>query len=279
MTNYERGIEKLNKELEELKAYQLERETISNEMSVRNSEKVRGFFSNLEGTLNLRSYDNDSWRNEPGITQWRLTFNLNPDERYNEFEMKLNVAKDGGSTITEVSHSSNREKDITRFLDWSQRVAQTVSSIQMNNHEIAELFNGLESPGAWNTDLRNEWQINDDIKQLEEMKRQADIGFRVGGTYMYDLNGNYARARSNNWSKITVTKINDKSIKFVVHYEHEDASKNSVSAEQAVRFDWAHLRTLENHEVLRQAAIQKEFERRQKWDKDVKIEDIRVWNF
>ena len=94
---------------------------------------------------------------------------------------------------------------------------------------------------------RNEYAIKGDINSVKEQIRVRDLDFRVGTTLMCDTSGPSKRY-GNHWQKITITKINPKSVKYVILYERDGITK--VGSEQVIMFNYRFFRSVAEHEAI-----------------------------
>jgi len=264
-SNIEKGFAKLNAELENLKNVQKQYWADLEAVTERNVQNIKNIFQNVNlDVTNFRKehkFGNTDLKNymiefqKPGnrsLSGFRLEFTLNPE----------NV------TVVDYNMPSNAGKSIAELLDWTNNISAIAHVFETKSEVIANTIHNFEVATPMPDGLRNENEINEDIRRLEEIKKLNDLNLRVGGTYMIATTGHFKRY-GYGWEKCTVTKINKKSVLFVIHYQ-----SGHTSDVQGIPLNYDMIRTLEQHDQAYQKKLAEEIARRKRWNPDITAEEI-----
>ena len=273
MTNYEKGLEKLNNELAASREYAANRNNRAEEISIANLASIKALFNT---TLELRHFRKEwSYRDE-SQNKWSISFQQSGRFSFNNLEFEFNVIEDN-IQVVKYGCPSLGGSEMNELVQWFNEVNQVITTLSTRGQDIVYAINRFEKLEDADETIRNENEILRDIEDLQNMKRNDSVGLRVGAVVMLDIHGPYARY-SSNWQKVTITKINEKSIKYVTHIDLGDG-KFKVSNEQGLRFNWNYVRSLEEHEEKRQQEIDREWIRQKRWHPEITREEVKVYSW
>jgi len=279
MTNYEQGLEKLNNELEAAKAYAAARNLRSEEISNANIASVANLFNTALELKHLRkewSYrDNTS-------NKWSIAFYQPGNRGFSGLEFEFDIIEDNIQVNKFNCPSMGNSPSATgnvmdQLVFWTTEVNRVVTTLSTQGADIVNAINNFGSLEPKDETIREAYEIERDIESFKEMGRVSRMELRVGANLMVATTG-HQRSRGYGWQNCTITKINKKSIQFVINYPQKDGTITH-SYMQAIPLNYQMLRSLEEHEALRQEAIDKEWVIQKKWNPEIKREEVRVRGF
>jgi len=258
-TDFQTRLDELNAELEAYKAAEDARGLARLNASEANAAMFLTFFQSKGITFGLRNISRDTYYGDRNNFRYTLTLTVNENDSWGQ-SLEFVVADDAIKVSRfDVSQRQGKEIDLNQSINFHNNMISLCEVLK--GTELVELV------GNWHTTdyelpTRTDYQIRQDIDQLKEMSRVDEMPFHVGGNLIIDVNGPRTRY-GHQWENCTITKINKKTVQFVINYKKDDGTVRQSSV-QGVPFDYRYFRSLNQHEAILAEKARVEAERRAK---------------
>jgi len=238
---YETKIQELENELAQRKEWMAAQWKSHEEMSKRNESKIVSYFQNRGVTYLLCNFRKEWTGTDSEFQLYSMEFR--PDEGSWCSGIRLNIKLFADRVeLKDYSYPSGSGTNAEAILNHFKNATNIVNAI-VDGSLLVPIFASFETADKIACPFREEYEIENEIALQKELATRNELDIRPGRTLYLDTQGHLRRYGSY-WRKVTITKINKKTVQYVVNYD--DGRTSDV---QVVPFDYRNFKTIEQYEA------------------------------
>jgi hypothetical protein len=245
---YEEKLQALELELIDSKTNVELNQKAANEIHLENLIMYGMYFQNHGVNFQLQNirrsrtkYDDD------GEFEFSLYFSTEENRNWNQITVEIIFnSKNNTGIVNRLSFPSKSVSGNEINLEKSISYHENVKNLLVVLNNMDQLIPYLQNYKTLENQIktRSEYEIRNDIDNVKESIRIRNMNFRVGTTLMVNTTGGSRRYRYPYWSKVTIVKINKKTVYYVIQYED-----GKVSELQSIHFDYRYFMSIGQYET------------------------------